>query len=106
NPGVAIDHDKSLWHSREQFAEMCSLLLEFVAQAGQCLQVPLQDIAAMQEELLVEVAVSIRFIIENADGSEHPAIRPENGESQVRDHPYPDFWSRLPLVVFQRVSDK
>lgn len=60
----------------------------------------------MRQELLVEVAVSIRFIIENADGSEHPAIRPENGESQVRDHPHPDLGSQLPLIVFQGVSDK
>src|SRR5687768_12406900 len=84
NPGAAIDHDNSLWNPREQFAEMCPLLLEFVAQAGQCLQVPLQHIAAMRQDLLVDVAVSIRFIVENADGSEHPATRPENGESKVR----------------------
>ena len=60
----------------------------------------------MQQELLVEVAVSISLIIENADGSEHPAIRPKNWESQVRDHPHPDLGSRLPLIVFQGVRDK
>jgi hypothetical protein len=66
----------------------------------------LQDIPAKQQELLVEVAVSIRLVIENADGSEHPAIRPDNGKSQVRDHPYLDLGSRLPLIVFQCIRDK
>src|SRR5688572_26617534 len=63
NPEVAIDHDNSLGNSREQFAEICPLFLEGVAQADERLQVPLQDIAAMQQELLVEVTVSIRPII-------------------------------------------
>ena len=39
NPAVAISQDNSLWNPREQFAESCPLLLEFVAQAGQRLQV-------------------------------------------------------------------
>jgi hypothetical protein len=47
NPGVAVDHDNSVWNPREQFAELCPPLLEFVAQADKRLQVPLQDIAAM-----------------------------------------------------------
>src|SRR5512134_1306709 len=45
--GVAIDHDDRLWNAREQFAKLCPLLLEFVVEAGQGLQVPFQDIAAM-----------------------------------------------------------
>ena len=93
NPAVAIGQDNSLWNPREQFAEMCLLLIEFAAKAGQRLQVSLQNIAAVRQDLLVHIAVSIRFIVENADGSEHPSIRPENRESQVRDHPHPHLRS-------------
>src|SRR6185503_21159115 len=84
--GIAIDHDYSLWNPREQLAESCPLLLELAAEAGQRLQVRLQDIAAMLEDFLVDVAVAIRLVVENADGSEHAAIGPLNGVSQVRDH--------------------
>jgi hypothetical protein len=31
NPGVAVDHDNSVWNPPEQFAELCPLLLEFIA---------------------------------------------------------------------------
>jgi hypothetical protein len=60
----------------------------------------------MQEELLVKVAVSIRFVVDNADRSEHPAIRPAHRESQVRDHPQLDVGSRLPLTVLQSIRDQ
>jgi hypothetical protein len=106
DPGVVIDHDDGIWHSSEELAEVCLVLLELVAQTGERLEVRLQDISKMCEQLLVEIAVLIGLVIENADGPEHPAVGPQDGESQVRDHPYPDLGSRLPLIVLEGVGNE
>src|SRR5687767_8859431 len=65
NPELATDHDDGVWNAREQLAEMQLLVLELAAQADQRLQVRLQDIAAMQQQLLVNVAVWIGLVIKD-----------------------------------------
>ena len=56
-------------------------------QPGQRFQVGLQQVAKVQQELEISLAIGVPFVIANANGPEYLAIGPADRDPQIRDHP-------------------
>ena len=69
-------------------------------------EVRFDEFFELKEQFLVDLAVAILLAVEQADGAENLTIRPEQGESQVRDHAQGDVRVLVPVRVLQGIGNQ